>query len=298
MRKIPVLLLLTGVLIFIQTVPAEGQQQGSNNPAPRNAGQNFYSDALSSMDRTFNEPEITMEDEYYLGRAVTANILSVYKPYLANPELTRYLNLICQTIVINSSMVEIFNGYHVMILDSPEFNAFASPGGHILLTRGLVELATSEDMLAAVIAHELAHIMLKHGSHLINDMELNNEMTTMANKAADLAGRNTPAASRLMNYRNSVSAIIDTMMKNGYSQDYEYEADLEAVKILASSGYDPLALRDILKILQQVQSSQPGGFNTTHPSPKDRLANLETVNWLYRPQDSSSRAPRFMKEKE
>jgi predicted Zn-dependent protease len=245
------------------------------------------------MDRAFNTSEPSLEDAYYLGRAVAANILAAYRPYIQNPELTRYVNRICQTLAINSSQPVAFKGYYVIILDSPEFNAFATPGGHIFLTRRLVEVTTSEDTLAAVIAHELAHIILKHGLSMITDMSLSNEMSATAGRASDFSG-NTPAARRLMNFRGSVTSIIDTMVKNGYSQPQEYAADREAVAILAASGNDPGALVEILAILQRVQRQQIGGFNTTHPTPEQRIANIEAVTRQYRVQDTRSyRVPRF-----
>jgi predicted Zn-dependent protease len=85
---------------------------------------------------------------------------------------------------------------------------------------------------------------------------------------------------------------MDTMLKNGYSQSQEFEADREAVTLLLKSGYDPMALQDMLKTLQRVQKSQKGGFNTTHPSPAERIANIE--NLRYRTQDTRKyRVPRF-----
>ena len=286
MRKLPALLFFIAACSFAQP-QIEGQSRGANT-------QDLFNDALSAMEKAFNDldAEFTLEDAYYLGRAVAANILAVYKPYTQNPEMTQYLNRICQTLAINSSQPTAFNGYHVLILDSPEFNAFASSGGHIFVTRGLVELAASEDMLAAIIAHELAHIILKHSIELINDMKLSGEMSVMANKAADFAGRDSTDTQRLMFFRDSVSKTMDTMLKNGYSQIQEFDADREAVAILFNAGYDPAALVDILKVLQRVQTSQKGGFNTTHPSPRERIANVERLR--YRVTDTRKyRAPRF-----
>jgi predicted Zn-dependent protease len=271
---------------FVQTLHLEGQS--------RTGTRNLVDDAFADMDKAFSstDSEFTLEDAYYLGRAVAANILAVYKPYTQNPALTQYLNHICQTLVINAPQAVSFNGYHVIILDSPEYNAFATPGGHIFITKKLVEAAASEDMLAAIIAHELAHILLKHGIAIINDMKLSDEMTATANRAADLAGKDNAAAKRLMLFRDSVTKTIDTMLKNGYSQSQEFEADREAMTLLLKSGYDPAALQDMLKVLQQVQKSQKGGFNTTHPTPADRIANVENVR--YRTQDTRKyRAPRF-----
>ncbi|MCL1836087.1 MAG: M48 family metalloprotease [Treponema sp.] len=271
-----------------------GGQSEANKPAAGKpaANRDFIGEAFSNMDRAFNDSELTLEDTYYLGRAVAANILGVYRPYTLNPELTRYVNQICQTLVINSPRPAVsFIGFYVTILDSPEFNAFASPGGHIFLTKGLVEAASSEDMLAAVIAHELAHVILRHGQSMISDMSFINETASIQNKAADFAG-NSPAAQKLTEFRNAVSEIIDAMVLSGYSQAQEFEADREALKILAASGYDPGSLTEMLQILQQVQGSRQGGFNTTHPSPAQRIANIQGQEEAV--EDSRSfRAPRF-----
>lgn len=250
--------------------------------------------AMSQMDSAFNavEAEASQQDAYYLGRAVAANILSVYKPYTRNPELTRYLNRICQTIVINSSQPELYNGYHVIILDSPEYNAFATPGGHIFITIKLIETASSEDMLAAIIAHEISHIILKHGLSIIDEMKIANEASSMAGQAAAFSGRNANT-DRFMQFRNSIAKSLDTLMKNGYSQTQEFDADRQAVELLVKSGYNPGALVDVLKILQKSQSSQQGGFNSTHPSPAERISNAEKIR-VRSPQDTRRfRIPRF-----
>ena len=278
-------LFIAGLFFLLQIALLEAQ-------APRGT-QGFFDDALSDMDRAFSQGEFTPEDEYYLGRAVAASILAVYEPYTASPELTRYLNRICQTIVINSVQPVIFKDYSVIVLDSREFNAFASPGGHIFVTRFLVETAVSEDMLAAVIAHELAHVMLKHSVSIIDDFKLNDEMAALAEKARDLSG-NTEAATRLIGFRNSVSAVINALFKNGYSKAQEFEADMEAAALLAAAGYYPGALVEMLQLLQQVQPSQKERFSATHPSPEERIANVAGWVGRYRVEDTRSyRVRRF-----
>ena len=253
-------------------------------------------EAWTAMDRAFDVQQgqqMSLEDEYYLGRAVAASILSSYRPYTGNPALSRYLNLICQSIVINSPQYATFNGYYVIILDSQEYNAFASPGGHILITKGLVEAAGSEDALAALIAHELAHIMLRHAAAIIEHMSLANEMGVLADRAAAMSG-NTPAARKALEMRSSSAAIVDTMMKNGYSQAHEFEADRKALELLSAAGYDPRGLLEILQVLQRVQPSQRGGFNSTHPSPSQRIANVNaSIGRASSGQSRSARDVRF-----
>jgi len=217
-------------------------------------------------------------DAYYLGRAVAANILASYSLY-DKPELTEYLNRICQALVINSPRQTPYKGYFVMLLDSNEYNAFATPGGHIFITRKLAESASSEDMLAAIIAHELAHIMLRHGISIINESKFENEMTALADMMANRAAGQSAEAARAASFRDSISRNIDVLIKSGYSQTQEFEADNEAVVLLANAGYDPNALLEVFRILQKARNSQNSGLFSTHPSPEHRIANLERLKF-------------------
>ena len=283
---------ITGVFciaFLLQPVFLMGQRTPSS--------QGFNSrDPSADMDRAFNSAENppTLEDEYYLGRAVAANILANYKLYNQNIELTLYLNRILQSLVINSEKPQIFNGYHLVILDTQGYNAYATPGGHIFITKGLVEAASSEDQLAAIIAHELGHIILRHAASIIDDMRLNEEMASMAQQAAAFAGKGNEGAQRALAFRNSVTGVIDTMLKNGFSKSQEFEADKKAAAILAASGYNPGALVEILNILQKVQQSQAGGFNSTHPSPSERISNVTLEISRYKVTDTRPvRSSRF-----
>ena len=229
---------------------------------------------VTGVDSFREDTEPTPEDEYYLGRAVAANILSAYKPYTQSRELTLYLNRILQTLVVNSERPVIFGGYHLMILDSVEYNAFATPGGHIFITRGLVEAAKSEDALAGIIAHELAHIVLRHSMIIIDSMKVENDLSTIAQQSAAVAGGQKVAA-----FRQSISSTVDLMTKSGYTKPQEFEADNMAIVLLALSGYDPGGLLEVLRVLDTVQRGQRGGFNTTHPTPAERIANVQALRY-------------------
>jgi len=263
-----------GIILILQPVFLAGQVLSGEQ-----------ADSLfSALDGMFNdERPLTPEDEYYLGRAVAANILAVYKPYTVNPELTNYLNLICQSLVINSSQPAVYNGYHVMILDSREPNAFSTPGGHIFITKGLIDIVPAEDALAGIIAHELAHVMLRHGIKIINDMKFANEADIMAGQAAAFSSK---SSANILSFRDSVNEIFNKMIKSGYSQPQEFDADNLAVKLLANAGYSPNGLLEILNRLKTVQGSQSGGIFSTHPSPAQRIANIEGQIFLYKVTDT------------
>ena len=232
-----------------------------------------------AFSQTAADDEFSPLDAYYLGRAVAADILAIYKVD-NNPEANQYLNRICQVLVINSPHQNPYKGYFVTLLDSNEINAFATPGGHIFITRKMAESATSEDMLAAVIAHEIAHVVLRHGIKIINESKFENEMTAIADFMAGLAAGQSAEAARAAGFRDSVTRNIDVLLKSGYSQTQEFEADMEAVLMLAEAGYDPKALLDMFVILQKARNSQKnGGLFATHPSPEMRIANFEKLKF-------------------
>lgn len=271
-------LAVLGIVFALRPVFSAGQSSG---------------DPFSALDKAFYEVEYTPtpEDEYYIGRAVSANILSVYEPYTEKPALTNYVNLICQALVINSSRPPVYNGYHVTILNSTEFNAFATPGGHIFITRGLVEAVASEDELAGIIAHELSHVMLKHGMKMIDDMKIDEEINAMARQAAGFSGN---SGQRIVVFRDSVSGLFYAMAKNGYSVPQEFEADIAAVDLLAAAGYTPTSFIDLLRLFQRNEPLWDEGFGTTHPNPAQRIANVERKAKSYRVADTRShRKARF-----
>jgi predicted Zn-dependent protease len=252
------------------------------------------------MDHAFDqEGEISPEETYYLGRAVAANILEHYTPYGQNPGLTDYLNQICGALVLSSPKPFIFNGYHVLILDSPEINAFATSGGHIFVTLGLVEAAGSEDALAAVIAHEIAHIHLQHGVELIQNLRLTQDLSAFGDRAIDIATREASLEARRNRFAGEVREMVNALVVHGYAQAQEFEADSQALALLAAAGYEPVSLIEVLQVLETTQGSHPGGFNKTHPAPALRRAKAEQSLGNYSVPDTRSfRLPRYIQHTE
>jgi predicted Zn-dependent protease len=251
-------------------------------------------DAISVSSRAIGSAseEITPEQEYYIGRAVAANILTNYRIWNGSPAMTAYLNSICAAITINSPRPDVFNGYHVAILDSNEINAFATSGGHIFVTRGLINAAKSEDALAGVIAHEVAHIQLQHSIRAIRTSRITQAlMVTGVSAAGAAAGMSVSELTDVFN--ESVGEIVSTLVNNGYSQVQEFDADNTAMRLLASAGYSPSGLIDMLRELSAVQTSS-SGFGKTHPSPAQRITNAEKTVGNYRVTDTRSyRQERF-----
>ncbi|MDR2517316.1 MAG: M48 family metalloprotease [Spirochaetaceae bacterium] len=239
--------------------------------------------------------DIEPEQEYYIGRAVGANILSRYRIYTASPARTAYINRILQAIVVNSPNPEIYNGYHAVILDSQEINAFATSGGHVFVTLGLVNTAASEDALAAVLAHEAAHIQLKHSIKAIKTSRITQALIATGSTAATVAAQRTNLADLTGIFDESITDIVSTLVNNGYSSEQEFEADALALRLLAGAGYDPAGLLEMLRALDANLGPRSGGFGKTHPAPRDRITSANrTLASVPRPTDTrAARTGRF-----
>lgn len=215
--------------------------------------------------------EFTPEQEYYLGRAVAASILGQYRPY-ENKEHNRYINLLGQTLAQFSDNPVTFGGYHFLILDTDEVNAFAAPGGFIFITRGLLRCCRSEDAVASVLAHEIGHVQKKHGMGAIKTQRLTKTLGVLAKKVNYTSAEIAQLTGLL---EESVGDIVSTMVNSGYSRGCEREADADAVAITRRIGYNPWALVMMLEEMKQYYQEGGLGFGKTHPSPGDRIDSVQ-----------------------
>ncbi len=212
------------------------------------------------------------EEEYYIGRAVAANILSSYT-LLENETLTEYVNLVGQTVAIHSDEPFTYGGYHFAILNTDEINAYACPGGIILITKGMLSEVQNEDELAAVLAHEVAHINHHDGISAIQKSRLTGVATLIATEAAKAY---TPAEiGQLVSlFEGSVEDVFKTLVVNGYGKSQEYNADESALIYLSRAGYDPEALEVFLERLVNQGQASGGGIMKTHPATNDRIERV------------------------
>lgn len=218
---------------------------------------------------------ITPEQEYYIGRSVGATIVSSYKPY-DKEKANRYLNVLGQTLAKASDKPETFGGYHFLILDSDEVNAFAAPGGLVFVSRGMLRCCKSEAAVAAVLAHEIGHVQHEHGLGSIKKGRLTSALTILAAESAKTFG-SEQLAELTTAFEGTISDITKTLITSGYARKFETEADRAAVTILQRVGYDPNALIDMLREMKT--RLKPGGrdFAKTHPDPDDRIAQIRRM---------------------
>jgi len=164
--------------------------------------------------------------------------------------------------------------YRSQVVNSPEINAFALPGGYVYVNRGLIRAVRNEDELAGVIAHEMAHVAQRHG-------------TSQATKAyAAQAG--VGILGQILGGRNQRvglgEQIVGSLGLNAlfmkFSRGAESEADRVGAQMMARAGYDPMAMANFFDLLAAQQRSNPGAvsqFFSDHPSPQNRSAAIRAM---------------------
>ena len=160
--------------------------------------------------------------------------------------------------------------YQFKVVNTAEVNAFALPGGFMFLNRGLIEAADNEAELAGVMAHEMAHVALRHG-------------TNQASKAY-LAQAGFGLLGGLLG-RSGTSQMIQTIGGFGmnavflkFSRKAEEQADIVGTQILARAGYDPMAMADFFEKLRDEAGRDPNRlerFFSDHPAPVQRVNRVE-----------------------
>jgi predicted Zn-dependent protease len=219
---------------------------------------------------------MTEREEYYVGRAVAATILSQYRIYTHQPS-TRYLNEVGQAVALASDRPLTYGGYHFAILDSQEVNAMACPGGIIFVTRGALRRASNEEELAAILAHEVAHVNHKDGLASIQHARWVEAVSLMGAEAAQKLG-GADLAKLVSLFQESVNDVVKTILVKGYSREQEMAADSAALLILPRLRYDPHGLTDYLeRIAREQKGGSPKGIFSTHPGMAERLAAAQAT---------------------
>jgi predicted Zn-dependent protease len=219
---------------------------------------------------------MTEQEEYYVGRAVAATLLGQYRLY-PNERMTSYINAIGQAAALASDRPITYGGYHFSILDTDEVNALSCPGGFVFITRGMLKRAKNEEELAAILAHEVAHVNHKDGLAAIQKSRWAEAVSILGSEAARKAG-GRELTQLVSLFEGSVDDVVKTLLVRGYGREQESAADQSALTFLRRLGYSPYGLPDMLEILSREQASRAGqGIFATHPGMDQRLAQAKST---------------------
>jgi predicted Zn-dependent protease len=238
--------------------------------------------------------DLDPSEEHYIGRSVAAEILALPQYPLEDDEARlAYVERVGMGIVAtNDAVRRPFLDYRFGILATDEVNAFACPGGLILVSRGLLAQTKSEDELAAVLAHEIAHVTLRHGLAAIQKANLIEAFKYLGAGAAQATMDPEELAKVTSLFDDSVGDIVQTLVTNGYSREAEVAADELGRRFLATTGYDPQALGRVLE--RMGAAGGQGGMFATHPAPKDRIEALgEPLAFVARAGSAERRGERY-----
>ena len=212
---------------------------------------------------------MTIKEERELGEKVLQEVKKRW-PMVQEPSVIKYVNRIGKE-VLEAIGPQPFD-YQFFIINIPEVNAFAVPGGNVFLNSGLILLVENEAELAGVIAHEIGHVVARH----IAKRSEKGQVISLATLGAILAGIFLGGAAAGAIASTSIATAHTAMLK--YSREDEEEADYLGLKYMERAGYDRRGMITMLKKLRRMHgpvSSDPPAYLLTHPAIEERTANLE-----------------------
>jgi Zn-dependent protease with chaperone function len=212
----------------------------------------------------------TPKQDVDLGREAAAEIRQQY-PIIKDERISRYLTALGERLVaaappeLNESVYE----YSFTPVNLKEINAFALPGGPMFVQRGMFDAAASEGEVAGVMAHELSHVLLRHGT--ANATKAQNPWLQLGQIAGVVGGAVVGGAAGSAITQGSQLGVGSLLLR--YSRDYEKQADLLGAQIMARAGYDPRALARMFETIEREAKSSGGSgpqWMSSHPDPGNR----------------------------
>ena len=206
------------------------------------------------------------EEEIALGREITGSLLGA-APLVKDEKLQQYVNKVGRWVASQSERDNL--PWKFGVIDSADLNAFAAPGGYVLITKGLYQKLQSEAQLASVLGHEIAHVVKKHQLKVLQKQQV---VSVGSDWLKEKLGKKNKLADKAIGTGAEISA-------RGLDKDAEFEADRMGMVLAARAGYDAFALAEVLQTISQTNKSDSSValLFKTHPAPDERLAKLSDV---------------------
>ncbi len=213
--------------------------------------------------KEFNWKKPSKEEEIALGREITGSLLGA-APLVKDEALQKYVNQVGRWVANQSERADL--PWKFGVIDSNDINAFAAPGGYVLITKGLYQKLHNEAQLAGVLGHEIAHVVKKHQLKVLQKQQL---LNIGAGKLGDLFSKNDKLAKKAISSGAEISA-------RSLDKTAEFEADRMGMVLATRAGYDAYGLPDVLQTIGQTNKSDDSValLFKTHPHPDERLTKL------------------------
>lgn len=205
-----------------------------------------------------------LEQEIEIGRTISGRLLGAYN-LVDDKELQNYVNKVGRWVAAQSERKGL--NWQFGVIETDSINAFSAPGGYIFLTKGLYQLLTSEAELAAVLAHEIGHVVQKHQIKILQESAMIHFGRLLLESALD---QNSMVVDNLVGYGAE-------MLSRGLDKNSEFEADKIGVVLTARAGYNAYALPIVLQEIGHAGMNNQSDVELlfkTHPHPNERLDNL------------------------
>ena len=223
--------------------------------------------AIAQTQIKYHSNKYSVQDDVQLGRRAAQEVEQQY-PLMRDGQVENFVANVGRRLVnaIPSQFQHSEFQYSFRVVNARDINAFALPGGPMFVNRGMIEAARSEGEMAGVMAHEISHVALRHGT----------AQATKSQKYGLLAGI-AGIAGTILTGNQGVGQLAQApfavyILK--FSREYETEADVLGAQIMARAGYDPRDLANMFRTIEQQGGGGGGGFLSDHPSPSDRYARI------------------------
>ncbi|MDP1558379.1 MAG: M48 family metalloprotease [Nitrosomonas sp.] len=221
-----------------------------------------------------SQATISPFEERQIGLRIMRNIRAD-PSYLDDPEINSYLNNLGYRLISRSSEASPYQSFEFFALQDSSINAFALPGGFMGFNSGLIIAAQSESELAAVMAHEIAHVTQKHLARMIAGQKFSMIKTLASLALAIIAARANPQAGHAVLVTAQASAIQSQL---DFTRNHEKEADRVGLNILLDAGFDPQGMAAFFERLQKAGRFHENGapsYLRTHPLTFERIADIQ-----------------------
>lgn len=223
---------------------------------------------LAQTQIKYHSNKYPVTDDVKIGRQAASEV-EQQMPVLRDSEITGYVSRVGQRLV-NSIPPQFQHPefqYYFKVVNARDINAFALPGGPMYVNRGMIEAARNEGEMAGVMAHELSHVALRHGTAQASKAQKYGLLAGILGIGGAILGGPAGAAAQVASQGVGVYFLK-------FSREYETEADILGAQIMARAGYDPRDLANMFRTIEQQSGGGGGGFLSDHPSPANRYQRI------------------------